>query len=101
MSWGTVFNADIFLIRRVFSNQEQLSDAVAEVKGGLQTNREIILMAAMSNPKDLVETDEDVLYATRNRINDIIDDIIDRQRELTLLETYQEAINDGKAKFHE
>lgn len=101
MSYGTEFSADIFLSRRIFYNQRELSEAVADVEEELRAYREILLMVAMSNPQDLVEADEDVLYATRNRVNDIIDNIMDKQGELTLLNIYQECINEGKVKFEE
>lgn len=101
MSYGTEFSADIFLSRRIFYNQRELSEAIADVEEELRAYREILLMVAMSNPKDLVEADEDVLYATRNRVNDIIDNIMDKQGELTLLNIYQECINEGKVKFEE
>jgi len=99
MGWGTEFSVNAYLSRQIFKNKEEVEDAIKEKEGQVQTDRELLLMMTMANPKDLVEEGEDVLYVTRNRVNDTIDDIISEQRELTLLYLYLEAIDEGTAKI--
>lgn len=99
MSYGTDFKADVYLNRQIFKNRNEVDEAIKEKEEQVQTDRELLLMIAMANPKDLAEEGEDVLYATRNRVNDLIDDIISEQRELILLYLYLEAIDEGTANF--
>ena len=99
MGWGTEFLVNAYLNRQIFKNRNEVDEAVKEKEEQVQTDRELLLMIAMANPKDLAEEGEDVLYVTRNRVNDLIDDIVSEQRELTLLYLYLEAIDEGTAKF--
>lgn len=101
MGWGTDFKASVFLNREVYSSKHQLEDAIAERESNIQNNREILLMIAMANPKDLVAEDEDVVYANRNRVNDIVEDILEEQYKITLERLYLDAIEDGTAKFED
>ena len=101
MSYGTDFKAKVFLNREIYHNKQEIEQVIKEREKAIQTNRELLLMMSVANPKDLVTDDEDVLYATRNRVNDIIDDILDEQYRLTLDQLYLEAIEDGTAKFEE
>lgn len=99
MGWGTDFTAKVFLNKETFCNKQEVEDSIDEREANIQNNREIILMIAMANPKDLVTDEEDVLYATRNRVNDIVEDILEEQYKLTLERLYLDAIEDGTAKF--
>ena len=99
MGWGTDFTAKVFLNKETFCNKQEVEDSIDEREANIQNNREIILMIAMANPKDLVTDEEDVLYATRNRVNDIVEDILEEQYKITLERLYLDAIEDGTAKF--
>lgn len=99
MGWGTDFKTNVYLNRQIFKNKQEVEDAIKEKEEQIQTDTELLLMIAMANPKDLVEEDEDVLYSTRNRATDHLNNIVLTQRELTLLCLYIDAIEDGTAKF--
>lgn len=101
MGFGTDFTAKAFLNRQIFHSIEDVNYAISEVEQTIQTNRELLLMLAMSNAKDICTEEEDVLYATRNRVNDLIDDLTQQEHNLALLTLYKDAIEDGTAKFEE
>ena len=101
MGWGTNFLANICLNRQIFRHIGEIQSAIEEAEEGIQTNRELLLMLSMANPKDIITEDEDALYATRNRVNDLIDDILEQTDKLSLLRLYLSAIEDGTAKFEE
>ena len=99
MGWGTDFKTNVYLSRQIFKTEGELDYAIKEAEEAIQTNRELLLMMSMANPKDLIEEDEDALYATRNRVNDLINDLLEQCDKLTLLQLYFSAIQDGTAKF--
>ena len=80
-------------------NKQDVLDKISEREANIASYREALLMIAMANPKDLAEPDEDVIYATRNRVNDLLDEILSDKYSLVLLQLYLEALNDGTAKF--
>ena len=90
----TAAEMDLIINNCPFSAEE-----IKEAEEAIQTNRELLLMMSMANPKDLIEEDEDALYATRNRVNDLINDLLEQCDKLTLLRLYFSAIEDGTAKF--
>lgn len=119
MGWGTFFRAKLTVKRRLFAkfflkskvfvdaylnriicmNKQDVLDKISEREANITSYRETLLMIAMANPKDLAEPDEDVIYATKDRVNDLIDEILSDKDSLVLLQLYLEALNDGTAKF--
>jgi hypothetical protein len=101
MSWGTYFNADIFISHKLFNSIVDIDAAIDGLKEDMQSDRECLLMIAMSNPKDIIEGGDDVLYSVRNRINDHLDSLLQSEVQMQYLLLYKEAIQEGNAKFKE
>ena len=76
MGYGTLFTADIYLNRQIFSNRYELDERVKELENLIESAKQELLALAVSTPKDVIaEKNED------GYVENPLDQIIRRTRE--------------------
>ena len=90
MSWGTDFNANIFLNRIVINNVQEAIDRIEEENNNITRECSIIKMLASSTPKDIIpEEYKDSPFVWINiTIDDCIENILASQSIITNLQHY-------------
>jgi vacuolar-type H+-ATPase subunit E/Vma4 len=90
MGWGTDFNANIFLDKVEINNKYQLDELIRETEEEIQNLREFLLVAAMSNPKMLLASEDNSIYSVINQIKDNLDELQNKSEFLFKLNTLKE-----------
>ena len=76
MGYGTLFTADIYLNRQIFSNRYELDERVKELENLIESAKQELLALGVSTPKDVIaEKNED------GYVENPLDQIIRRTRE--------------------
>lgn len=100
MGWGTEFNFNIYLNRMIFQNRYQVEDKIKDLNDYI-INCQIQLVAlGTCTPKDLFPESEDILSDIEFKINDLMNVILENQRNITLLELYLEYIEQNPNTFN-
>ncbi len=100
MSWGTSFNADIYIYRKIYKSESELDIDIEDTKEYIQSIRENILMLVSSTPKDIMPPGEDwtpLEYSkmtTENYLEELEDSIYKLQRLQILKENFDKRTND-------
>ena len=99
MGGGTEFKADIYLNKQLYYTMSELEEAIQEREEDIQRAKEMLLMMAVARPNDLATEDQEPLYAIRNMVNDWVETIEESVRDMLNLQSYKQAIEEGKAKL--
>lgn len=96
MGWGTEFNIEIFLSKKVFSNKYEVEEKIEENKKWISDNISKLKMFAASNPRDIIDPEwkEEPINWLSNQIDDIISGIEEFYSENYRLDLYLEYINE-------
>jgi len=77
MSWGTSFNAEIYLIRESYPSKSLVEDAIAESEENISDAKQKIAMTIIGNAKDLFSTENSLLC----EVQDFVETQIELIRE--------------------
>lgn len=100
MGWGTDFTAEIYLSRKIFSNQYELDEAIKSFEDEISNIKSRLLMYASANIKEITPTDMEeepinfVYYKVTDEMKSLEENII----ELHLLNLYKESNPDFTKK---
>jgi uncharacterized protein YlzI (FlbEa/FlbD family) len=93
MGWGTSFTADIYLNRIIFNSKYEVQSKIEELEENINRYREEILMYASATPKDIFpNSEEDILFSIKCKINDLFECLEDDYRLLTRVHHFMEHI---------
>jgi len=97
MGWGTTFNKELYINRKVFSSIYEVEDFIEDCKLYLGTLKQKLTILAAGNPKDLVgkEWKEEVATGLSHKLNDLFNEIEETYRELVSLEYYKEYLEEN------
>lgn len=96
MGWATYLTTDIKFNRQTYNSLYEVEEAIDEVREQIKFVKENLLMiAATTDMKSLCENDEDPIYATRSRVNDLLESYEEATIDLYKLELLKEAWADS------
>lgn len=101
MGWGIDFKANVYLSRQIYSNKEQVEDAITEKQKAIKHATEQLLILVAGNPKDLLQTEGELVFEIQSMVSDLIETICEEQRNITLLNLFVDEISEGNYKFEE
>ena len=97
MSWGTTFNKELYINRKIFNSIYEVEDFIEDRRLYLGTLKQELTILAAGNPKDLVgeEWKEEVATGLSHKLNDLFNEIEETYRELVDLEYYKEYLEEN------
>ena len=104
MSWGTIFTAEIYLIRESYNNLYQLEEEIDHVEKTVQNIRERIMMYCACgvqgcNTKDCEDNDVNPIDALHKEIVDLLEYYDEQQTKLYKLLLLKEDWDEVEQKF--
>lgn len=99
MSWGTSFNRDLYISRRIFRNMYELDLEIEDLNQLLNDVKSKILMYATINPNLVNNEITNLVDSIFYEIDDLLDIFKSTSIEIDLLLMYKEEIESGKITF--
>jgi hypothetical protein len=96
MGWGTTFNTEIYLNRKVFKTPYELQDTIEELKKDIENYWGQLKGLALATPKDISngESTEEILNDITHTIDYLKEYIEDSYRVLQNLKEFQEHLKE-------
>lgn len=96
MGWGTAFNTEIYLNRKIFNHKYEVEDEIQQNKKYILDSITKLKMFVSANPKDIVDIDwkEEPINWLSNQVDDLIEFIKECSFENYQLEKYLDYINE-------
>ena len=101
MGYGTIFTADIYLNKQIFSSKYELEDKIKELEGYIESAKRELTAFAVSTPKDVI-AEKDELGYIQNPIDEVLrktketfEWMEDNYRELNKLYQFQEYLEEN------
>lgn len=103
MSWGTRFNASIYISAKKYYSMDELDCAISQSESNIQTYRSRIIMLSLSDPNILYTHGGDICPADEiwERTSDLLDALDEETVLYYTLIQYRESILKGWAKLAE
>lgn len=73
MGWGTTFKTEIYLSRRIYRSIQELQNEINSLEDEIKRYETQLKMYAVSNPKDLVPDDVEVVPYLENLLNELLE----------------------------
>lgn len=99
MGWGTSFYADMYISKKIFHSVNEIDQEIKSIENDIESERQTLLMYASSTPKDIADSDTDIIFDLKFKINESIETLHDLYNQLFKLEYLKESIENGKYKF--
>lgn len=97
MSWGTTFNKELYINRKLFNSIYEVEEAIEGIRIYLGKLKQKLTILVAGNPKVLIEDEweGEVVGWVAYKINDLFDGIDEGYRELVNLEYYKEYLEEN------
>jgi hypothetical protein len=98
MGWGTSYDCNIFISRKIFHHLSDLETEINDVKSSIENNKRLLLMYVSANPSDITPKDwsEDCILFLHNKIEELLEENDEQTIYLFKLEMLKENFNNGK-----
>lgn len=99
MSWGTIFNADIFLSRQSYDSIASIQDMIKELDEDIEWKEKRLALLAASTPKDVVDEGCDALGWVASEVHQITEEYNDSLIERFKLSLYLDYLDGDENKL--
>jgi len=100
MSWGTIFNCDIFLIRQSFYSYDQLQNAIDKKEDDIAHIEGLLKMYASANPRDVApeEWKDDPIGYLHMEMDSRLRDLSEYHKRLSDLRHFARVVDENPDK---
>jgi hypothetical protein len=101
MGWGTTFNVEIYLNKKVFTTRYELDDKVKEIENYIEDYKKELIAFSTGTPKDMLNTKNDDGFNEHpidiilRRTSEIFEMMEEYYSELSNLYLLQEYLNEN------
>ena len=101
MSWGTSFNTEIHLNRKIFQSKYEVEDYIKELEENINKDQTLLKMFVSSNIKDIVpkDWDEEPINFINHEIDKILEQLIEDLNDLQDVNRYLDYLIENKIEF--
>lgn len=93
MSSGTDFKYDEHINRRIFNSKQDILNVIEDLEIDINELERVILMAVVSDPKNLVDIEMDFVYSIKQMVEENLEEYRYKVIELSKIRNFLEVTN--------